>query len=1123
MQNNRFEALSKVCLNNWHYIERKVLSFHEEVNFFTGHSGSGKSTVIDALQILLYANTDGRGFFNKAATDDSDRSLIEYLRGMVNSDEDGGSAYLRNQNFSTTIVMELKRTDTQEFQSIGVVFDVQPSSNEIVNRVFFWHKGPLFDNQYRSLSGAMTSLQIKEYLRNNYEKEDYYIGSTNERFREKLYGEYLGGLDKERFPKLFKRAIPFKMNIRLEEFVKEYICMEKDIHIEDMQESVVQYGRMRRKIDDTYEEIKKLEEIKKFYNKVVEERDHVKESKYFICSMEIEGIKDKLEKAKRNLIDKKENLTRQKQQILEIEEKLQVLDKKKDDLTAQMLASGYEQIKDKLKDVNEWIERLESSAGKWKKTEEKLLKWKEIGEISTNLSLNIDRFGANTISEEQLKQLQEELETIRKNIQEEKVKVDIALNTLGQEEILKEEEKKKLLDGRKAYPKEVEEVRALLEKELEKSCNNNIPVYVLADLLEIKDDEWRNAVEGYLANDKLLLVVEPQYVKKAMSIYEELDKKKYHKVAILDTKKVLEDNHRMLDNALCEEVIATKDYINAYIQFKLGGVVKCNSIEELRMCRVGITKECVLYHSYKLQHINPEHYTTKAYIGEESRKGRIHQIQLDLDGIKEKKQPLIAQRKEYDIRLKQEFLSHPIEEYVQWKSDIEEKREKEIEKNNLVKRLEDLKSNGIDRIEKEINNVKEEILNQTKQKDLYYARKGSIESEVSGISKKIIELESDLVEKEKQFEKEEKLQEKVDNWLLSEKEKNKYINFDLCKKKFEAEYEKATNRLGRKWEDLKSVRWNYIQCYPNRTQFQIETLDNSDYDSLLSRLKVDDLESYRERANEQARKAVEQFKNDFAFKIRDAIKEAKARRDELNRMISRLNFGKDKYRFIIGKNKGYDGKYYDMFMSENLEVNPRSFSNAVENQMDLFTIAQESQYEDEIKDLMDIFIPPDNATPEEMEIAKQNMEKYADYRTYLSFDMEQIIEGEEPIRLRLSKMLRKNSGGEGQNPLYVALLASFAQMYQIETSAKLYRNPTIRLVILDEAFSKMDGEKVASCIQLIRGLGFQAIISATNDKIQNYIENVDKTFLFANPNKKMISIQEFERKEFDDLSVEIED
>ena len=51
------------------------------LTFLLGHSGSGKSTVIDALQIVLYANTDGRGFFNKAAADDSDRNLIEYLRG----------------------------------------------------------------------------------------------------------------------------------------------------------------------------------------------------------------------------------------------------------------------------------------------------------------------------------------------------------------------------------------------------------------------------------------------------------------------------------------------------------------------------------------------------------------------------------------------------------------------------------------------------------------------------------------------------------------------------------------------------------------------------------------------------------------------------------------------------------------------------------------------------------------------------------------------------------------------------------------------------------------------------------------------------------------------------------
>ena len=159
----RFVALSRICLNNWHYISRKTLSFSEEINFFTGHSGSGKSTVIDAMQIVLYANTDGRGFFNKAAADDSDRSLIEYLRGMVNIGENNEFAYLRNRNFSTTIVLELKQTNTEECQCVGIVFDVETASNEI-SRKFFWHKGPLWENNYRTEGRAMTIAEVEEEL-----------------------------------------------------------------------------------------------------------------------------------------------------------------------------------------------------------------------------------------------------------------------------------------------------------------------------------------------------------------------------------------------------------------------------------------------------------------------------------------------------------------------------------------------------------------------------------------------------------------------------------------------------------------------------------------------------------------------------------------------------------------------------------------------------------------------------------------------------------------------------------------------------------------------------------------------------------------------------------------------
>ena len=288
---------------------------------------------------------------------------------------------------------------------------------------------------------------------------------------------------------------------------------------------------------------------------------------------------------------------------------------------------------------------------------------------------------------------------------------------------------------------------------------------------------------------------------------------------------------------------------------------------------------------------------------------------------------------------------------------------------------------------------------------------------------------------------------------------------------------------------------------------------------MLEELQCGDLERYRESAKEQAKSAVEHFKDDFIFKIRAAIRDAYQRKDELNRIISKLDFGKDKYQFVITKNKGADGKYYKMFMDDALQIDPMQLSHTMDNQLNMFTMEHEEEYGEMMNELINIFIPPENATRKELDEAKKNMEKYADYRTYLSFDMQQIVSGktsgeETDMHIGLSRMIRKNSGGEGQNPLYVALLASFAQIYRINQTSRIRRNPTLRLVVLDEAFSKMDAEKVASCISLIRGLGFQAIISATNDKIQNYLENVDKTFVYANPNKKHISIQEFERTEF---------
>lgn len=1116
--NSPFLAFTRICLNNWHYISRKILSLNKEINFFTGHSGSGKSTVIDALQLVLYANTDGRGFFNKAAADDSDRSLIEYLRGMVNIGENNEFSYLRNQNFSSTIVLEMQQTCTEEYQCIGVVFDVNTASNE-VSRRFFWHKGPLWENEYRTPSRPMSISEVEQYLREHYSKEDYFSTSHNERFRRILYDSYLGGLDSEKFPLLFKRAIPFRMNIRLEDFVKEYICTEQNIHIEDMQESVMQYGRMQRKIDDTCQEIDKLTAIHDAYGEYRLIHDKLEKYHWFVKKLDLLDTRSKIRMLHEKTEHGKEDLLQLDEAKKSVEQQIGELTANSDELLKRIASTGYEELKQQLTSLNALCEQLGHSEAKWQKTLLALKKWEEEEIVSNQTLWDLEEFETRTITRPVLERLKASLASMAADTEKLRQETVSQINELKKSEKLKKLELEQLKAGNKAYPSYLEEARSYLQRRLLEETGKGVDVYILADLLEVKNDQWRNAIEGYLGGNKLNLVVAPKYAKTALSIYRELDKKKFWNIAVLDTEKAAGYDNDALKGSLAEEVSVQETYLKPYMNLLLGKVIKCNTIEELQANAIGITPDCLLYHTFRLQYINPENYTRLAYIGKDSMRKRVRLLEKELEEVSEKRNPLEETLKDCKRILALETLKEDTEEYFQWLKDIDTRKEQLKEKQKLSERLEKLRQKDVKQLEADRQAVLELSDGKKRERDLLQEQILNKKNELERFSQTILKLETEAAGQGKEVPVNEEHEREL-NAYLADKD---HPRFDQEKEAYASKCQILEQKAVQAKEHVMGLRSEYIRRYPGRN-VPVSSNDNAAYDKILNRLSCDDLEVYREQAGKQAKAAVEHFKDDFMYKIRSAIKDALLRKDELNRIISRLDFGKDKYQFVIGRCKGADGRFYDMFMDESLEINPASLKTGVENQMDLFSMEHENRYGDLINELISIFIPPENATAAQLEEARKNMEKYADYRTYLSFDMQQLIKNEdEVIRIGLSRMIRKNSGGEGQNPLYVALLASFAQAYHINLSSAVRQRPSIRLVILDEAFSKMDAEKVASCIELIRGLGFQAIISATNDKIQNYVENVDKTFVFANPSKKSISIQAFEKDRMKDLASEMDE
>lgn len=1131
MENSRqsFKAVSKIVLNNWHYIDSRVLAMHQGINFFTGHSGSGKSTVIDAMQIVLYANTDGRGFFNKAAADDSDRNLIEYLRGMINIGENGQAAYKRNKNFSTTIVLELTQTLTGEQECVGVIFDVDVASNDY-NRLFFWHRGAVPEDAYRKDGRVITISELKAGLAAGLPREDYFYTTNNERYRRNLYDIYLGGLDMEKFPRLFKRAIPFRMNIKLEDFVKEYICMEQDIHIEEMQESVILYGRMRKRIEDTRTELERLEQIEKQFLQFEQAKHEESSVLYRKERLHILALEQRISRLQALLTGRKRDAQDQKALLEEIEAEKKRCQEAYDQINRQIAGSGYSQLEAEVLSLEESIELLSRSENKWKQTTAALSAWEDEDVVSNQVLWDVESFCKGKVTAQLLERLKKGLKEVREEAERQRQEASGTLRSLKKESNFLEQDLMELRLGRKAYPKELESARRELRLKLYETLGKDVPVRILADLLDIRDEKWRNAIEGYLGNNKLALVVEPKYIRQAMELYSAMDRKNsaiaWDRISLVDTEKLMERKDSAKENSLAAEVIAGETYVSAFVNYLLGNVIKCDTIKELRECRVGVTADCMLYQNFQLRRLNPDQYTRRAFIGEKSMRERQKELQSRLDRFHEKEVEQEELLQEAEKLLSMEYMTGDISEYLEWYHDIEEKQSKESRKRKLEGQMKAIGADTVDRLLDELRRTGEKQHELERQADDLKLQIHDKEKQIEQYTEEYMTCNAELLSCQKGMDEKYGEADRENGCRKElEREVGEYLSqagkeYDKLLSQTADAIKKAQSKTQMEKNRLIDVRSEYLKSYPERN-FAASAEDNEAYRQLVSELSCDKLLTYEQKAALQARIAVEHFKEDFIYKIRSAIREAYIRRDELNRIIRNLNFGKDRYQFKITRSRGQMGEYYDMFMDETLQIDPTSLAKGVESQMNLFSMAHESKYGVLMNELIRAFIPPENATAKEQEEALQNMTRYSDYRSYLSFEMEQIVEGEEQLVIGLSKMIKKNSGGEGQNPLYVALLASFAQAYKINLASGQSRRSTLRLVVLDEAFSKMDAEKVASCIQLIRGLGFQAIISATNDKIQNYLENVDKTFVYANPNKKNISIQEFEKREFGQLGEEM--
>ena len=128
------KKITKMLLINWFNFSIEVIDFND-INFLTGENGTGKSTIIDALQLLFLVDTSGT-YFNKAANDKSDRTLQGYLRCEFGYDDENGLKYKRNTRFTSYIACEFFDDERNDYFTAGFCYDFfSPQDDE---RKFFY-------------------------------------------------------------------------------------------------------------------------------------------------------------------------------------------------------------------------------------------------------------------------------------------------------------------------------------------------------------------------------------------------------------------------------------------------------------------------------------------------------------------------------------------------------------------------------------------------------------------------------------------------------------------------------------------------------------------------------------------------------------------------------------------------------------------------------------------------------------------------------------------------------------------------------------------------------------------------------------------------------------------------
>lgn len=132
-----------------------------------------------------------------------------------------------------------------------------------------------------------------------------------------------------------------------------------------------------------------------------------------------------------------------------------------------------------------------------------------------------------------------------------------------------------------------------------------------------------------------------------------------------------------------------------------------------------------------------------------------------------------------------------------------------------------------------------------------------------------------------------------------------------------------------------------------------------------------------------------------------------------------------------------------------------------------------------------------------------------DYREFFEFDIE--IETDDPVTGvtktigHLSKRIGPGSGGEHRAPLYVIAGAALSSAYRMDEN----NQDGLRLILLDEAFDKMDTPNIVATMRYLEELGLQVLLASPGENLPTLTAFLHRYFeIMKDETRHVIHVEE---------------